>query len=653
MSEVTHDITERLPLTVSARAVAAAYASSGSGTPDVLVGGMPFRFRLSDQEPYIRQTADFRRQQIDTSPEPGEQTLSTWWTRDQDSWHRGSGITYYEPGSVPSTRYRYARSIGIDPWTRGEIKLQRAMSNAVPVEGDQSVYVAGAVLNGSDVLLVNHNGNVTMVDSIGGLTDMTSTSAALFEPCVAGNKVLVGSAAGILVGTLGGTALTTLWSTSSNRSPRVWWVKSRIISAMGPDLYDLTLAGGAISSATPMWTHPSPSWTWTGVAETPTAILAAGHEAGRGAVFKFVLEQPSSGTIPVLSAGIPVAELPSGEEVHALRTLMGTIVSIGTSRGVRVGEVANSGDIQFGPLTVESTEPVRCLAYRDHYLYAGITSDLDGVSGCARIDLAEEIDEQAPTVQGTSQAGVSYRRSLRFAWAYDASAGTIGQVDSIAMFGATDRVCLGVFGHGAYVQSTDTYVSGGYLTSGKIRFGTSENKRFLYCRVHAQITPGGSVAVNTIDVSGADQFCFSLGDAYNANDDVALATIDANPQANASFRLSITRGSTATQTPVLESFQVKALPVVRIQRDIRYALALYDRETDRRGVPCGYDGAAWQRLQVLENIESTQSVVSVEDKTNGERFTGIITQVQFVRDTNPDRANSNFGGLLQLTLRKL
>ncbi len=644
------DITERLPLSLAVERVIAAYIRSGGSAPDLSVGGLPFHFRMSDQLPLVRRTADFRRQQIDTSPEPGEQTLSSWWTRDQDSWHRGAGISFYEPGSVPSTRYRYARSVGVDVWTKGEVTLLRAMDRTVPAMAADSVFTTSATVSAVDCVIANVGGALSRINQDGEISTISSPSPAFGEPVIAGSKFLVGSPAGILAGDASGSSAQVLWSTSSNRNPRVWWVKSRIVAAAGPNLYDLTMTGGSLDGAPELWKHPSPTWTWTGVSEAPGAILAAGYEAGRGGVYAFTLEQPSSGSVPVLSAGAQVAELPPGEEIHAMRTYLGNTVALGTSRGLRIGDLAADGKLNLGPLTVETTRPVRALTFADRFCYAAISRDVDGDSGCARVDLTEEIDEQAPTIQGQSQAGASYRRTLRFAWAYDATVDHDGQVDSVSMLGGTDRVVLGVAGSGLWVQSLATYVPRGYLLTGRIRFGTSENKRFLRGRILGEYPSAAVMDVAVLDDRDVETYLLTLGDSTTQGD-IALPVIGERPMVAASLRLTL-RGD-GTTTPVLRDLQVKALPVVKVQRDISYPLNLSDRESDRNGTKVGFDGAAWARLQVLEQMEEEQAIVNIEDHTTGERYTGVIQQVTVERTTNPSRGADNAGARLQLVVKKL
>ena len=91
---------------------------------DVAIGGMPFIYAISDEYPYIRQTAPFRKEQFDNQSEPGEQSLTGWWLRSQSSFHEGTGITFYDPALIPGEgTFRYADSKGLDVWTEGEVTL--------------------------------------------------------------------------------------------------------------------------------------------------------------------------------------------------------------------------------------------------------------------------------------------------------------------------------------------------------------------------------------------------------------------------------------------------------------------------------------------------------------------------------------------------
>lgn len=630
---VAFDITERPVLGLSARKVVANYHSSGAKA-DIALGGLPFQFAITDEIPYQRQTAEFRRQQIDTSKEPGEQTLSQWWVRDQDSWHRGAGASWYEPGSDSSTKYRYARSIGVDVWTKGDVSLLHRMETRELTDSD--AYATGAVVAGQNVMFTVAGG-VMRRDNGEDSTLYTGATALGTRPVIAGSKVLAGTTEGIVSGDVGGAALTPLWTYTGSRLVTPYWVKARIIATAGPALYELTLAGGAMS--TPLYTHPSPTFIWTAITEAPGAILAAGRDGGYGFIYRFVLEAASGASVPTLGAATPVATFPPGEEVYAMDTYLGAYLALGTSRGVRIGQVDPDGTLVYGPLTVETSMPVRALAARDRFVYAGIERDLDGVSGCARIDLSEDI----PKEDGGS--------SGRYAWAYDAPLDSAGQITSVAFLGTTPRVVLTSPGYGVYVQSASAYVGSGYLLTGKIRYATSEQKRFALLRLRAQMPSTSTVDVATVDSEGAEKSVYSLGAAFQDSEDLTLQMDD--PQQHISLRFTLRPGATGIVSPTIQSYQVKATPLPRIQRVIQFPVFLLDRERDANNVTYGFEGAAVARLQALEDVEARQQVVVFEDYTSGESFSVQIRSVRFVRRKPPSRGDSGFGGIVVLELLRL
>src|SRR5690242_19681988 len=141
---LTPDITDRPVVPLSNKTGTPSFRQTGTKY-DIAIDDLPFTIASRQDLPYTRQTAESRRQQIDTSAEPGEQTLSQWWTRSQDSWHRGAGIGYYEPGSDDTTKSRYGTSIGIDPWTKGEIRLLKKTGGTRAVSSGQSAFVVGGL----------------------------------------------------------------------------------------------------------------------------------------------------------------------------------------------------------------------------------------------------------------------------------------------------------------------------------------------------------------------------------------------------------------------------------------------------------------------------------------------------------------------------
>jgi hypothetical protein len=132
------DISEGLPFVLSNPAGSTTYTATGYAY-DIAIAGLPFFISPLDDSPYRRVTAQYRKQQIDQSREPGEQTLTGWWLRSQSSFHFGQGIKFFEPIQDESLRFQYTDSKGMDVWTRGQVTLLKNVNNQhVTIGGIQS-----------------------------------------------------------------------------------------------------------------------------------------------------------------------------------------------------------------------------------------------------------------------------------------------------------------------------------------------------------------------------------------------------------------------------------------------------------------------------------------------------------------------------------
>lgn len=641
---VPPDITEAIPFPVSGSPTGSS-GGGGEGEPppppnytqsgfehDIQIGDLTFLLACSEERPYTRETADKNKQQIDTSTEPGEQTFSQWWTRYQDSWHSGAGITWYEPGSDAGTKYRFAKAYGIDIWDKGSVKLLRKMDLLSASGGSNPVYMQSGVIGASNVIFTQIDG--TLSRNTGTINiDYTPPGGKTYlgRVAVCGKKVVVGSADSIGAGDSNNAILTDLWTTSSGAVIDPWWVKGRIIATRGPNIYELSLAGGTLPAAT--WTHPSTTWAWTAVSEGPTSILAAGKDAGRSYIYSFgLVDDGVTGSTATLGAAVEIASFPPGEEVYSLDTYLATYVAIGTNRGVRIGTISDSGKISYGPLIIETTKPVRGLTARDRFVFCTIEKDIDGSSGAARIDLSNEVEEG------------------RYAWAYDVRTHNDHVPTSIAFLGVSDRVAVATQEDGVYLQDASAYEADGYLETGRIRFATSEGKEFVRARVRSSIPENTQIGVFTVFPDADPVFNFSMGDTFDTNEDISLRSYSYKlPYLALAFSLSSTP-TTGAASPVIDNLTLKALPWLETQRLVQIPLMCFDLERDRRGTEVGVRGGALKRLQSLEELEANGSSVTVKDATSGEQFTAVVKQVRFTRTAAPERGKGNFGGIITLTV---
>lgn len=128
------DISEGIPYVLSNPAGATNFTSTGEAY-DIAIAGLPFFIIPLDDSPYRRVTAQYRKQQIDQSREPGEQTLTGWWLRSQSSFHNGQGIKFFEPAQDESLRFQYTNSKGLDVWTKGQVTLLKSCDTQHTITG--------------------------------------------------------------------------------------------------------------------------------------------------------------------------------------------------------------------------------------------------------------------------------------------------------------------------------------------------------------------------------------------------------------------------------------------------------------------------------------------------------------------------------------
>jgi hypothetical protein len=130
-----NDITDAIPYPLSNPAGSQTYAGTGVAY-DVSFGGLPFFLTTGDDNPYRRVTAQYRKNQVDMSREPGEQTITGWWLRSQSTFHLGQGVKFFEPAQDESLRYQYTWSKGLDIWTKGQATLLKDVDTYHYTEGN-------------------------------------------------------------------------------------------------------------------------------------------------------------------------------------------------------------------------------------------------------------------------------------------------------------------------------------------------------------------------------------------------------------------------------------------------------------------------------------------------------------------------------------
>ena len=733
------DITEGIPYELSNPSSITSYTRDAESY-DIAVNGQPFFLMTNDETPYRRETAPYRKQQIDQSNEPGEQSITGWWVRSQSSFHNGSGINYYDPSAGETVGYRFNDSKGVDIWSKGKVTLLNSCiqnhevtgaiaSNGRPYQFLRSIKfndisavllhdefdvdkiynplvysitnkvltsnVATLTISGTHKYAIGTVVTVSGVDStFNGTYTITSVGSNVFSYAKTATNVAStavtpnGTASSTIthfIDYISGTdrpvhaicddGTTAYWVTNRNQggnqrltvlkkaltgssstsntemfysntievnNATMEYVKDRLVMAANNSIYEF--ASSATTFPTALYTHQATTHVYTSITASGSAIYVAGYNGIQSTIQKFTLT--TTGAMPTLTSAITAAELPVGERVFKIFYYLGYML-IGTDKGIRAATVSDQdGSITYGPLIVETSQPCYDFAARDRFVWCA--TGVSGEPGVIRIDLGAEIE------------------TLRFAYAndlyYDTTVGGTVPIDtahpttSCAFLNGTDDLAFstayanGGDGH-VYREDNANRMSTGYVKTGKIRYGTLENKIFKTIKALANNTNGG-IVITSISQSGNEYTIGTIGQG-DFIPEVGVSQ-PVGSQESLSFKFTLSRSTTSTElSPELNGYQLKSLPAVPRQRLFQYPLACYDREMDTFGVQVGYENAAYDKLTSLEATESNGDTIQIEDFRTGETYLGIIEQMQFINRTPSDKRFSGFGGVLLLTIRTI
>jgi hypothetical protein len=407
---VNKHITDKLPYRLS-RVAGGSFNTSGYGY-DVAINNQPYFIANNTDRPYRRITAKYRKDQVDQTTEPGEQTLTGWWLRSQTSFHNGAGINYYEPSQDETIRYRYTDSKGMDVWKQGEAKLLREStpigftpttleSNGRAVQLFNSIEWLDGTIKKEGFLYVDSY-IMAKVDEAGTIESFQTYDPAvndrIYAACNDGNTAFWITNA--VSGGLKLTAYKKSLNDDSGDSPTqmfqvngtvvtnavMEFTKERIVAAINNRIYEFASTATALPTA--VYTHPDTNHTWSSITSSGAAIYVAGYNGIQSSIVKFTLS--TAGVMPTLTSAITAAELPVGEIVQKIKYYLGYML-IGTSKGVRIAVVSDEdGSINYGPLLFETKQPVYDFAVRDRFAWCA-SGNLDGDPGLVRIDLGNPI----------------------------------------------------------------------------------------------------------------------------------------------------------------------------------------------------------------------------------------------------------------------
>jgi len=637
---------------------------------DIAIGGLPFILATNNERPYGRRTAPFKKEQFDNTNEPGEQSLTGWWIRSQMSFHGGSGINFFDPATNDENgQYRFADSRGINVWTKGQATLLKDVVNTHQTTGPivgtdhqhRNQHLRSIQWNGNNGVLLHDEFDVHKISTTGAVThfiDYTAgTDRKVHAICDDGinvywvtNKTVSGEqrltmfkkplTGDSTTGSSNPSAtgdVTQMFQTSGRKEifyAAMEFIKDRIVLCVNNEVYEFPTNTDAFSDGNLVYTNPNTNYHYTSIAASGPAIYTAGHSGIYSTIQKYTLN--TNGSMPTLNSAVVAAELPAGEIIEKIYYYLGYMM-IGTNKGIRVATVNDQdGSITYGPLIVETIQPVYDFASRDRFVWAttGIGT-LD--AGLIRIDLGVEIE------------------TLRFAYANDlqASQTAIHFTTAVAFLGTTNRLAFctafEVTNGAIYLESATNLVPTGYLTTGNIRYGTLEPKNFKRLLARGDYT-FGSMTLNTVDANG-DEYDHISYDSSVPPVEVTTSN-PATAQEYVAYKFIMYRdGTDSSKGPNFKGYQAKATIATPRQRLISYFVYCFDEETDKNNSRTGYSGRAYDRILALESIEEDGDIVTWQDLNTGDSRQVQIEGISLVNTTPPDKNSTGFGGILEIVVR--
>ena len=642
--DITSDIVEDLSFGSTTTGVGQVNAPDSTNW-DVAIGDLKFLLGTSQQNPYVRETADFRRQRIDTQRNFGEQSLdSGYWVRAQASFHYGSGISTAEPleSNDNESQFRYKEGGGVTPWTAGELTL---LNETASVHASSATKMT--LLGIETGVLFAEDSTLTYINNAGSDSAVTyGGSGTILSMTDTGQYYLVSNAAGIFRGDLPSGTGTKIYDNNpaSATNTVIRYVKGRVMYADGIDIHEITdLTPSSATLPTALFTHPNSAWEWTDFADGPTSIYASGYSLENSAIYRIGIT--TTATTTTLSQPIVVAEMPRGEDVLSMYSYVGSFLIIGTTSGVRVASINDDGSLTIGPLILTDAPVDDAVAFGS-FVYVttrnkGNAGDRSQKAGLFRLDLGQPVNGDP----------------LKFAFAADLTipADSTAAGNAVSVTISDDKIWFAVTGsNGGVFKQQDTFVPSGWIETGRIRLGTIEKKAWRDVRVLSKPGFAGSAvayasSTETGNPSTWTQIITGSGSATDMSG--KLNTAAPSPAPNLYLAFNLLRDSSSGATAKMIGYQLRAVPAPSRTRLLSVPLMVFDFVTDRKGLKIGRTGFAFETLEKLQQLEDDSAVVQWRDFTTGEAATVYVERISFTRITPPTNSFSGVGGVATALLR--
>ena len=456
------------------------YTGTNTSTlvPDIFpvaINGRPYMIDQKSGE-FGRGYEQRVRDSQDVSTAPGEAAINPGglWRRGEVSWHLGAGQKYSDTADAQD--YRFFRSKGVNPWTKGQLSLLNATKSTPALSTSATNLFMVVVKSGATEYLYVADGSTLKYTTDPFAASPTWTSVTTGSPGTAitgletnGTNVFIAYTSNdIYYTTPGSSSVTFFYPTGGSGTGKTYsgfgYAKGWGIASVDNALYVIGVQSG---SHVVHYTHPDTAFRWVGAAGGQNAIYAAGYSGDKSLIYKMTLKADATG----VDQPIVALELPLEEVVSSIFGYLGGIL-LGTNKGVRYCTTDSQNNLVAGQL-IPTSKPVYDFIAEDKYVWFGWSSYDGASSGLGRLDLSQFTAPNTP----------AYATDLM----RDNTTADVKSVTEIA-----NKRVFSVSGVGVIVEDADNTVSAGTIETGIYRWGIPDRK--FIARVDTRAHPlAGSI----------------------------------------------------------------------------------------------------------------------------------------------------------------
>lgn len=612
------------------------------------VGGRPYMPNLDPQFSlgirFSRDSLPLLRTQADNARTSGESSVSpeNLWRRSIDSWHKGAGQTHYD--REDSEPYRFNASVGVNPWSFGQLgllndtslKQSASNTNALMVVADGYVFwLDNASLKYSQ-LTGSTWGTATTVTGTPGTSGTALATNGRFVWAAFGTNGIYRVDV-----TSPGSATQIATMSGSNSCNGLWFNNGRLFASQAVGILNevtetTSTALGSTYSAAQNYalitlndsTHLmryTPSFIFTSSDALNNYHYFGGYYADKSVVFKTTLQNFNTTKLDPCTVALT---MPDGEYVTCLYSYLGYMF-VGTSKGFRMAQQESDGSLTLGPL-IATPAPVYCAEGQDRFVWFGWSNNADSTkSGLGRVDL---------TV---------FNKPLQPAYATDLMSSVTGTVSSVVTT-SDGRLAFMVRGSGIYADS-GSEVTSGWITSGKITHGLTDQKVSVFQGArHSALSANQSVSIyHSVDEQGFNLVGTSaiIGSLQSPD----FYTGDRNTSVEVKLLFGKTVATTASAAGLaVTGALLRSYPAPRRLTRFTVPVLLHDSITalNQRDYPLDVG----VEYDFLTGLHSDQSIVTYQEGESS--YSVVVDDFAWIPEKYSTKAK-RFQGTLVLTLRQI